>query len=279
MKEFLLNKKYLGLFSVLIYVLIVSVYATNITKEMLHAATPFIAEEADYFLPIAFEGGRVVTPENKVISRSYGANNRVFNVVLDTRFDEMPNTMLEHEGIYLSRKYLYAVSDKKTEIRKMDDIPDIYIDAENFSAGLKLMEEKADKYLFFGVLGVMLIFVSVAILLYSLVIHLLMTLLYNTEFTKTLRITTLAYVAISVLELILPFSIGIITMFLILALINVAVNSLEHQPYELKKEDLAPVETEIKKADETPKPTRKRTTSSKTAKKTATKKSVKKKSE
>lgn len=280
MKEFLLNKKYVGLFVALIYVLILSVRSTNFTIEALHEVAPIVSQEADYFLPITLKNGEIVEPQNKIISRSYGANNRVFNVVLNTQLDEFPSTYLEYEGIYLSRKYLYAVSAQKTEVRKLDDMPDFYVDSERFKAGVQLLEEKADKFLFFGMLAMAIIFVSIAVLFYTLVIHWLMSLIYQAKFSQTLRINTLAYVAIGVMELILPFNLGIITTILLLAVINAAFHSLlKEEAKQAPKEEIAVVvqkqqEKELKQSKEKKqKPAR----AGKTQKKSPVKKSVKSK--
>ena len=60
MKDFLLNKKWVGFFALLIYALIVAVFVSKSSKEAVLRYGPTVAAEIEYFLPITVENGEIV---------------------------------------------------------------------------------------------------------------------------------------------------------------------------------------------------------------------------
>ena len=209
MKDFLLKTKFLGVALVLIYALVLASLATPTINNLIRTSVPQAAQEIKYFLPITIENGVIVSPENTVLEREFDANGQKVRIVLDTRVDEFAATNLTETGIFISKKYLYAISPQKTEIRSLSQMPNMIIDDE-------VVDQFADQ------LG-LLIFVSVAILLYTLLLAWPMAAWAKVSFAQTLRVTTVAYVLLAAVSYVLSFNFSIIATLVILAVSNVAV--------------------------------------------------------
>lgn len=224
MKEILLDKKWIGAAALLIYSLLISVLFTVKGVELVKQGAPVLEKEINEFLPVTISGGEIVAPQNTLISKVYGDGKNTGIVILDTRVDEFEASTLKDKGLYISRKYFYAVSDEKTEIRSLSTIPDMTIDEEVMSNVFNIIRERAGVYIFFTLLISFLIFFACAILLYTLVMYWPLKALYHNEFGQVLRINTLAYIVISALTLLLGFSLSIIITFVLMFGANCSVN-------------------------------------------------------
>lgn len=224
MKEILLNKKWVGAAVLLLYVLAVSAFFTNFGVKFVKQAAPMVERELVDFLPITIADGEIIEPKDTVITKTFGQGNDENKVVLDTRVDEFETSELKNKGLYVSRKYIYLVSNLKTEIRDMKEFPNMVIDEEVLHDVADLLTEKAGKYIFLGVFIMFWIFAAAAIGLYTLAMHWALAGLFHNPFAQTLRINTFAYIAVSVLTMIAGFNIGIIATFVILGAVNYAVN-------------------------------------------------------
>ena len=225
MKEFLLQKKWVGAIIVVLFALLASVQITKMTRIMVNQYAPVIVAEAADFLPITIKNGQIVAPEDTEISKSYQDSGMVFNVVLDTRVDEFEASKLSNNGLYVSRKYIYGVSPQKTEIRSLADMPDGTVDREMLEVFFASMSEfAAGKFL--PICWVMaIIWIAGAILLYTIVSHWLIALLFHNKFSQTLRINTLTYVVLGLLTLYGGIMLGVLVKLGIMLLVNAGVNS------------------------------------------------------
>ena len=225
MKDFILKSKWLGFVALLAYALIsasmVSKYGNAIVKQY----TPVVVHEAEQFLPITLQNGEIIAPKNTIISQSYGDENQTINVVLNTRVDEIPVTDLSDTGLYVSKKFVYAVSPQKTEIRSLKELPDGTLDVEVLNAGAEAFVKSTQKYLFPLYAVVALLLSMLAVLIYTVLMHWLMAILYQVKFGYTLRVNTIIYVVISIAEIFGSFNFGILLMFGIMLVANMILNT------------------------------------------------------
>jgi len=226
MKNFLLDKKFIGAIAVFVYVICASVYFSQTMSDAIVQYSPVVAKEMKAFLPITVANGEIVEPKNTVIKRSYGDATSSFDVVLDTRVNEFDASSLKNQGLYISRKYIYGVQKLKTEIRSISELGDGTLDSEKFNGFIEFLNANAGKYIF-AISFVILFFVSViAILFYTIVMHWLMAMLFKVGFARTLRINSLAYVAIAALKTFTAINISILLTLVIMLALNVGVNNV-----------------------------------------------------
>jgi len=223
MKELLLGKKWFGAMVLAVYALAVAYWATGFAVNVIKQTMPQVEQELAAFLPVVIEKGEVVIPKDAIISKVYGQGNNMRNIVLDTRVDELETSELKGKGVYLSRKYLYIVSDIKTEVHPVNKLPDMVIDAETLHDASQIIQDKAGGYIFAGIFLFLLIFSAAAIGLYSLAMHWALSGMFNITFNQTLRINTLSYIVISALSFI-GLNVSIIITFVVLFMVNYGVN-------------------------------------------------------
>lgn len=224
MKDILLNRKWAGAIILAVYSLIVAAFFTNISSDFIKQAVPVVEQEIEGFLPITISNQEIVAPQNTIISRTYGTDYNVRKVVLDTRADEFETSALKDKGLYVSRKYVYFVSEGKTEIHDFKNIPDMTIDAEVLHSAMEYMQEKSSGYIFFGISVFFFMFAAMAIGLYSLAMHWALSGIFHNTLRQTLRINTFAYIIVSTFTMVVGFNIGIIATFVILFGANYGVN-------------------------------------------------------
>lgn len=227
MKEFIAKNKWLGFIVVIVYALIAAGYATRVIVPFVHQYTPAVTEEINSFLPITFENGEIVAPQDTIISKSYDIGGDKVQVVLNTGVDEFETSDLKDPGLYVSRKYLYAVGERKTEIQSFEKVqmPNMVVNSEIVSAAAKEITDNIGKYMFIMTFFAFLIFSAFAVLLYTLCMHWIIRFWFKADFTQTLFVNSVAYVILSLVSLITPFNIGIIIMFVALIAANVGINS------------------------------------------------------
>lgn len=223
MKNFL-AKKWLGPLFLVLYAVGLSLFLVHKITPYIQEAAPVITQEAGNFLPITFQNGEIVQPENAYIHKSYTEGNETFHVILDTRTDTLDLSTLPNDGIYLSKKCLYIVSPDESKVRCFDSAtqsPDpIVLDEEM----IKNFMDKVEKYA--G--GFLIVFMSIfsfigfyiVILFYTVIMHWIVALLFKTTFGQTLFVNTLTYIVCSLLEATTPFSIGFLMKIVLFVCVN-----------------------------------------------------------
>ena len=227
MKDFITKNKWLGFIVVILYALFAAGYATHMVVPFVHQYMPTVTEEINSFLPVTIENGEIVAPQDTIISKSYDVGGDNIQVVLNTGVDEFETSELKNQGLYVSRKYFYAVSDRKTEIQSLEKLqfPNMVIDSEIVKSAATAVEENLGKYMFLVTFFAFLIFGGLAVVLYTLCMHWIVRLWFRVNFTQTLFVNSIAYVALSLLSLLTPFNIGVVIMFVALIAANVGINS------------------------------------------------------
>ena len=209
--------------ALVVYALAVAYWSTGFAVNVISQTMPQVEQELSAFLPIVIEKGEVIVPKDTIISKVYGQGSNVRNLVLDTRVDELETSELNGKGVYLSRKYLYIVSDVKTEVHPVNKLPDMVIDAETLHDASRIIQDKAGGYIFAGIFLFLAVFSAAAIGLYSLAMHWALSGLFNITFSQTLRINTLSYIVISALSF-AGLNISIIITFVVLFMVNYGVD-------------------------------------------------------
>jgi len=224
MRDILLEKKWIGAIALAVYALIVATFFANMGSKFIEQSAPAVEQEVRAFLPVTIAGGEITAPQNTVISRTYGSGNDMRNVVLDTSTDEIETSVLKGKGVYISRKYIYTVSENKTEIHDMKKVPDMLIDAEIVHELSELVQSRAGLYIFVLTFVVFGAWTAIAIWLYSVIMYWALKTVFHNNFALTLRINTFAYIAISVLTVLIGFNIGAVATLIILLGVNIGVN-------------------------------------------------------
>ncbi len=232
MKKFLLDTKWIGVGLAVLFSLTIAWITTSKTSLFVKTVTPYIAEEAQAFLPITIEDGAIIEPKDTVISKEYNLNNKTIYVILNTEVDELSADEIKNSGLYFSRKYMYGVTPQKTEIRSLQDLPNITVDSEMFNDGVKWLETHVDGYLFAVIFIMMLAWIGFAVLIYAALSQLLLGRVISSAFTRTLRITTLGYLVLLIIELGTGFGINILIKLVLLLLFNYCINK---QFYPIEK--------------------------------------------
>ena len=222
MKKLLLETKWIGALAVILFALVVSYYVSDWASTFIKQVRPTAVAELSEFLPITLENGEIVDPQGAYIRKTYGPQNMPINIVLDTRSDSLSSDEISEQGLYVSRKYIYAVSKQKTEIRSFEDMPNATIDRQLLEAGADWMEQNAGTYIFGTLFLSLALFMALASLIYAALIQLLIGKMIKVNFARTLRVTTLCYVALAIFGMAV-FSIGVIVKFVLLLAANYGV--------------------------------------------------------
>lgn len=227
MKKFILRGKWLGFFVVLFVSLGVGLDFAGKISELYIQAEPLVAQEADYFLPIRFSGGEIVSPENVNIERTYGTATEPYKVVLNTKVEDLNISDLS-TGIYITRNKIYSYNSQKgeTKIQSLAKIPD----GEITKADLQEYSAKFGAYL----KPILTIIITVALMIYfglislfyTLIMHWLFKKLYNADFALTLRVNVLMCVALFALGSLVGTDFGFIITLLLLGACNYIANIL-----------------------------------------------------
>ncbi len=227
MKELITKNKWLGFIAIIVYALIAAGYATHTIVPFVQQYMPAVSEEIKSFLPVTFENGEIVEPQDTVISKEYDVGGDKVKIVMNTGVDEFDTLDLRNQGLYISRKYIYAVSERKTEIQSFEKLqmPNMVVNDEIVDLTAAEIEKNIGKYMFVTTFFAFLIFSAIAVLLYTLFMHWIIRIWFKIDFSQTLFVNSVAYVILSLLSLLTPFNIGIIIMFVALIAANVGINS------------------------------------------------------
>lgn len=225
MKDLVLKKGGIGFLVVLLVSLAASVYYTGKAKIVVSNILPVFQQEVRDFLPITIENGEIVAPKDTVISKDYDNGNG--KVVLDTRADEFEPSALKVTGIYISKKYIYSYNNQKIEIRSLKDFPNIVIDEDMVATGVEYADKHAGKFIFFTLLLGSIIGISVVVLISTILMHWLMAILFKVGFSYTLRVNTLTYCVLFLLNTFASVSFSFLIEFMIMVAANVAINTAD----------------------------------------------------
>lgn len=227
MKEFLAKNKWMGFIVVLLYAFVVAVYTSQMAIPFIKEYTPIAAQEAEKFLPITIEDNVITEPVNTIITETYGSGMNEFSVILNTKVDEFEASDLTKSGLYISKKYVYAVTPQKTEIRSFESMKfsNMVIDSDVVKSLADYIEKNLGKYVFGAVFAFMLLFSCAAILLYTIFSHWIVAIWFKQPFSQTLFINSIAYVALGLLNMFAGFGLGVIVTFVALIAVNVGVCS------------------------------------------------------
>ena len=227
MEKFILRQKWLGFFAILFVSLGFALHWSGQISSAYVESEPIIVQEAEYFLPVRFIGGEIVSPHNTLIERTYGPENDQYKIVLNTEVEDLNIANLT-SGIYVTRNKIYSYDAKKgeTKIQSLAKIPDTEITKNNLQEfmGKFGVYLRPTLSLIFTV-SLMLYFGLVS-LVYTILMHWLFKKLYNADFTLTLRVNILACVALFVLSSVIDLNLGFIITIILLGACNYLANIL-----------------------------------------------------
>lgn len=224
MRKFLFETRWVGVALAVVFSLIVAWITTTKTALFVKTVTPYVAEEAQAFLPVTIENGTIVDPAGTVVTKEYVFGDTTIKVVLNTETDTLTSDDIKDTGFYFSRKYMYGVSSQKTEIRSLEDIPNMTIDQEMFEQGSKWLADHVGGYLFVSVFLLLLAYIGIAVLIYAGLTYLLLVKAGNNNFLLTLRVATLGFLFCTILELMFGFGINVLIKLVVILLLTYGVN-------------------------------------------------------
>lgn len=224
--ESFLKKKWIGPIVLLLYSLGLALFISGQITPYLRKAVPIINQEASVFLPITIQNGEIVQPSNKLIQRTYTIEDETFNLVLDTRTDTLDINTLPGEGLYISKKCSYFVSSNERKMECFDSAQTseaLTITKDNIESILSIVDKYSGIYLTVFLFIIFFVFFYIAILLYTVIMHWFIALLFKTSFWQTLYINTLAYVLWDLFEECTHTNWGILVKIVLFAGVNAMI--------------------------------------------------------
>lgn len=221
-KNFLLKTKWTGALFLALTCLILSLRTGGQVGEVIDEAAPVIEKEASAFLPVTFEKGMIVKPENTVIERSYEENGQTYKIVLDTRTDYFEPQLLKDKGLYISRAAMYAYG-RDIRIQDFKNMPDMVIDNELLSEGMNWLKTGFRPVLYGTLFAFSFIGALILIGINTLLLHWLVKLTYGAKLSQTVRLNTYAYILCAFTGL------GFLLTLVISAGINFGVSAMEKE--------------------------------------------------
>lgn len=225
MKEFLLKKKWIGLWAIILVAVLFASYWAGVVSNAYKEAEPVILSEAGYFLPVSVKNGQIVFPKNTIIERTYGMGKNPYKVVLNTEVDDLNVSDLT-TGVYFTRNKIYSYDAAKgeTKIQSMEKIPDVDISRQDMNDFVETIGKYLNLGLFLIIFAFLSVYMSLIALFGSIVMQWLFKKLYGADFALTLRVNILTSVALFLLSVFLDVYFGLIITFLIMIACNYLAN-------------------------------------------------------
>ncbi len=222
----LLEKYWIG-FVCLAFVALLSgiIYGMTLTKAYQTYAPQFI-QETKHFLPIVIQNGEIISPKNTVIKKSYTFkdSNESLDVVLDTQVNEFQSSLAPNGGIYITKKCIYSINKSEIRAQCFNDIIDKLVIDEVFLTEISAL---ISKYLWVGVFLILpiilLVSFYIALLFYSLIIKLVLSIWTKCLFKQVLLINSLLYSVFEILSLLNLFKNGILIRLLVFTVANILI--------------------------------------------------------
>ena len=219
MEKIILRQKWLGFMAVILISLILAVYTSNSLNTAYEAVEPTISQEIGYFLPVTIKNGEIVSPRNALIERSYGPAQNQYKVVLNTEVEDLNISDLS-SGIYVTR------NKGEVKIQSLAKMPDMELTTTKVKDFLSMFGEYLKPVTMFIIFVFLAIYIGLAVLAYSIVMHWLFKRLYNADFALTLRVNTLTYLVLLCISTVLGMNVGIIVTLLVMLAGNYLANIL-----------------------------------------------------
>lgn len=220
-----LKKKGIGLIFALLVAAIIAALSARAVKDVYHAIQPVVLQQAEGFLPIIIENGKIVEPKDGLVEKTFTADGDSYRVVLNTQVDEFDVSMLDN-GIYVSRSNVYSINKNKGEIRiqSLENMPNMAITV----ASLKQFFASANVYIFplcFIILFVVFLVVwYLTVALYTLIMFWIFDKLFHCSFGQTFRINLLTYLVLQIAEYLLNSSVKIVMVAVLMLIVNYCAN-------------------------------------------------------
>ena len=194
-----------GVRYLLLFALAVSVFIGVEIKMLGNALVPAAQDVADKILPLKFENGVIVEPDNVLKSFAIEADNQVvFPIIFDTTVDTIETSGLQ-PGIYISKKSLYAVGLHGTKTLDFSDITQsTLLSAGNY---VDLFEMIATYVAVLTAIGIFFVIMAVYLLLVAfcaLCSQFMTKMMKNAwNFVPLMRLNTLTFIASSLVLFVL----------------------------------------------------------------------------
>ena len=212
-----LKNKWIGLAVLVLCSLIWSFRITSDVKPMLQRYIPVIMEVSEPFLPISVKNGEI-TGEARVV-KTVLPGNPPLNLVLDTTVNNFNVEDLKEAGIYVSKKDIYIVDKGETKIRSLTSFNDVEIDKKTMEKLLSYMSLIADS-LFLIYFLLFFAYISICVIIYSLITYLIMRIFAKTGFSQIFVISSIVYSLIRIFAMLSLINLGSIITLIILVCAN-----------------------------------------------------------
>ena len=112
--QYIKNAKGVGAIWIFVLAALVAFSSAYSAKTLLPRGVPYVQEFADTFFPIKIQNGKIVDPQNTIISKTYQVGGQPLNITLDTTTDFLPESA-QKTGLYFTRSYIYSIADSKIQ--------------------------------------------------------------------------------------------------------------------------------------------------------------------
>lgn len=127
--NYIRNAKGIGALWIFLLAMFVALSSAHRARLFLPRAVPYVQNFADTFFPIKIQNGRIVAPENTIISKTYHVNKEPLVITLDTTRDLL-DVQNPKTGLYFTRLYMYSIIDDK--IQRQPYTADIELKKQNY---------------------------------------------------------------------------------------------------------------------------------------------------
>ena len=189
----------------LLYALVVAIILGISVKMLGNYAAPHLQSVADQLLPIKIENGVIVEPENvvKAVKLDIDELNE-FPIILDTTIDTV-DTLGLRDGIYIAKKAVYIVSREQTKIYAFKD--SMYLPKGDYIDLFKTVSVYvAWVFGLFALVGLFVLYLALTAFYAIFAVVLSKACKIFLDYPAAMRMTSLVYIATSVLMAVLRIS-------------------------------------------------------------------------
>ena len=211
-----ISKVWWAILAVAFCTIVITFRFSNVLIPAMNQALSVTERDAHDFLPISIKDGTIVSPQNKVVQKSYQIEDEVIHVVMDTTTDELNLSTHPGQGFYITRKCLYGIARNEVKSSCFDATANADLTEEQLKEFLPVFRNYALALIYAYIFVLALIWCFLAILVYTVLMHWIMALAFKTKFKQTWFINTLVYATLAII----PYDFGFLITYVIMTGIN-----------------------------------------------------------
>ena len=221
-----LKNKWVGIAAILLFSLFSASRIASFVKPMILQTVPSLNQAVKPFLPIDIKNGEIVGEARFVKTTIPVGMGQAMDIVLDTNVDTFNPEDIKGQGIYISKKNIYAAKSNEITIRSLSTYGDMNINEQSMQVFTGYLL-KVSEYAFAFFFVTFLIAIMLVVLIYTLLTYIALFMFAKSRFSQMYVVNSVVYSVLGMLALFTPISCGKILMFVILVLVNYAYGKFQ----------------------------------------------------